>query len=353
MKRNKILVVDDVKMNRMILIDMMKEVFEDEYEYMEAENGLEALNLWMVHIPELCLMVIDMVMPVMDGYQVLETLHEKKLSNRIPIVMITSMDSVEIERKAYENGAVDFIRNPFDRYVVQTRLKNTLELFRHKNELEHLVREQMKRIHDANEQLMDTMSNLVEFRNLESGMHVKRIKKFTNCLLKDIMKHYPEYHIDRKSANFIVQASGMHDIGKITVPDAILLKPGKLTTDEFEEMKNHTVKGADMITSTLGFMQGSQFQYCYEICKYHHERYDGKGYPDGLSGEEIPISAQIVAMADVYDALVSKRVYKDAVSKERAFFMICNGECGAFSDKMLSTFGRVRYEFEELADALK
>lgn len=353
MKSKKILVVDDVRMNRMVLIDMMKEAFGEGYEYIEAQNGEEALRLWMKNVQELCLMVIDMVMPVMDGYQVLEVLHAKKLINRVPIVVVTAMDSVESERRGYECGVVDYIRRPFDRYVAQIKLRNTLELYQYKNELEHLVRDQMKELEKANEVLLDTMSNIVEFRNLESGMHVKRIKKFTAKLLTDVMKHYPEYGITDKNASLIVQASSMHDIGKITVPDAILLKPGKLTEDEFEIMKQHTVQGAEMISNSLNVMDERQYKYCYEICKHHHERFDGKGYPDGLVGDDIPISAQVVALADVYDALVSKRVYKDAVSKEKAFFMIRNGECGAFSDKVMSSFKRVRYEFEELAESLQ
>lgn len=353
MKRNKILVVDDVKMNRTVLIDMMKEAFGEGYEYLEAHNGKEALVMWMDNVQEICLMVIDMVMPVMDGYQVLEELHEKKMTNGIPIVVVTAMDSVEAERRVYECGAVDYIRRPFDRYVAQVKLKNTLDLYQHKNELEHLVQTQMKKLDKANELLLDTMSNIVEFRNLESGMHVKRIKKFTDRLLRDIMVHYPEYGLDDKSADLIVQASSMHDIGKITVPDAILLKPGKLTEDEFEVMKQHTTQGAEMIINSLNIIDERQYRYCYEICKYHHERFDGKGYPEGLVGDDIPISAQIVALADVYDALVSKRIYKDSVSKEKAFFMIHNGECGAFSDKIMSSFKRVRHEFEELAENLQ
>lgn len=348
MRKNKILIVDDIRMNRIVLIDMLKEVCKGTYEYLEAENGEMALRLWEEYRQEICLMIMDIEMPVMDGYQLLENFQEKKLVDKIPIVVVTNVDSVEAERRVYECGVVEFIRKPFDRYIAQVKLKNILDLYLYKNELEHLVRTQMRKIDKANELLLDAMSNIVEFRNLESGMHVKRIKKFTECLLWDVMKHYPEYGLDEKSIHLIVQASSMHDIGKITVPDAILLKPGKLTSEEFEIMKQHTVQGAEMIANSLNIMDGRQYRYCYEVCKYHHERYDGKGYPEGLIGEEIPISAQAVSLADVYDALVSERVYKRAINKDRAFFMIRNGECGAFSDKIMSSFKRVRYDFEEL-----
>lgn len=212
---------------------------------------------------------------------------------------------------------------------------------------------QAERLHQSNEKIIDILGTVVEYRNLESGEHINRVKGFTKILAAKLMEEYPEYGLTPVSVDMISSASALHDIGKIAIPDHILLKPGRLTAEEFEYMKSHTTRGCDILKSIEGVWDDSYGKLSYEICRHHHERYDGKGYPDSLKGEEIPIAAQIVSVADVYDALVTERVYKSAYSKDEAFHMIINGECGMFSPKLLECFRHVRKDFEALADKQK
>lgn len=214
-----------------------------------------------------------------------------------------------------------------------------------------VLQTQARRLKETNERIIDVMSTIVEFRNMESGLHIKRIKGFTKVLAKAVAKYYPEYNLTEEQINIIAEASAMHDIGKIVIPDSILLKPAKLTEDEYETMKSHTTKGCEIITSVAAMQDEEYMKYGYDICRYHHERYDGKGYPDGLKGDEIPIAAQIVSIADVYEALINERVYKSAYSKTTAYIMIQEGECGVFSPKMLECLKIVRTDFEALAEA--
>ena len=359
MERDTILIIEDMEINR----EMLAEIFRDEYKILEAENGKEGIRMFVENFSSLAVVLLDLVMPVMDGFQVLQLLSDKGLISKVPIVMITGEESAESERRGYEYGIVDYIRKPYHALVVKQMVKNVIELFRYKTQLETMVKNQTARLESQNELLkkqakklrnmndimIETMSNVVEFRNLESGQHVKRIKAFTRCLGEEVMKRYPEYDLTTEKLEIIEQASAMHDIGKIVIPDGILLKPGKLTKDEFEAMKSHTTRGAEMIATLIQLDDEEYCNYCYDICRHHHERYDGKGYPDGLKGEEIGIAPQIVSLADVYDALVSHRVYKAAYDMETAFHMIMNGECGAFSPKLLSAFTSVKPEFEALA----
>lgn len=360
MKKNTVLIVEDMEINRA----MLGEIFRDEYEILEAENGKEGLRLLEENIDSVAAMLLDVVMPVMDGFEVLEQLKKDNLISQIPIIMITGETSVEYERRGYEYGVVEYIHKPYHAPVVKQMVKNNIDLYAYKTRLESLVKEQTaelkeqnellkiqaKKLHDMNDTMIEAMSNVVEFRDMESGLHVKRIRMFTRALAEEIERRFPEYGLTPNRIDIISQAAAMHDIGKITVPDKILLKPGRLTPEEFEVMKTHTSMGAQMIASFVQLDDEEYYNYCYDICRHHHERYDGRGYPDGLKGDEIGIAAQIVAIADVFDALVAKRVYKKAFDKETAYRMILNGECGCFSPKLLEAFLAVKKEFIRLAD---
>jgi putative two-component system response regulator len=243
------------------------------------------------------------------------------------------------------------MRNIINLYSYQNRLEEKVEqqteILMKQN---RLLKQQTAQLRENNVRIIDILGNVVESRNLESGEHIKRVKGFSRILGYQFMKDYPEYGLSETRVQMISEASALHDIGKIAIPDNVLLKPGRLTTEEFELMKSHTTRGCDILNGIEGIWEEDYRKTSYEICRHHHERYDGKGYPDHLKGEDIPISAQIVSVADVYDALVSERVYKDAYSKEEAFHMIINGECGVFSPKLLESFRHARLAFEKLAD---
>lgn len=348
----KVLIVDDVELNRDMLVDALC----DEYEILTASSGEQALELLEVHREEIDLVLLDLVMPGMDGFSVMTAMRERNWLKDTPVIVITGEHSRQIEKQSLDNGASDFIRKPLDNYVVRQRVKNTAELFCYKRSLEKQVerqtavlKRQARKIEQNNEKIIDVLGTVVEYRNLESGEHIKRVKEFTRILAGSVREHCPEYGLTEAMVELISAASPLHDIGKIIIPDHVLLKPGKLTKEEFDLMKTHTSGGGEILQHIEGAWDGEYGRVCYEICRWHHERFDGRGYPDGLKGDEIPISAQIVSVADVYDALVSKRVYKDAFSLEEAFRMIIAGQCGTFSPKLMEAFQAVRDQFEVLA----
>ncbi len=301
-------------------------------------------------------------MPVMDGFTVLENLKEKNVLNKIPFIMITGETSPELETKGYEYGIVSYIKKPYQVDVVKQVVHNAVGWFQYKMQLEMMVkkqniniqkqnsvlRQQTKKLNHVNEILIDSLSNIVEFRNMESKQHIRRIREFSMCLGKSVMKLYPEYELTPEKLIQIGWASSLHDIGKIAIPDTIILKPAKLTPDEFELIKSHTTKGAEIIQHRVRLNDRAIYDYAYDIARHHHEKYDGKGYPDGLKGDEISIAAQIVSLVDVYDALTSKRVYKMAYEPDRAYQMILNGHSGTFSPKLLKAFAEVKPSFEHL-----
>lgn len=347
-KRDTILIVDDMDVNRAILC----EIFKDDYRILEADNGRKALEIIENEKDCLATILLDIVMPEMNGFEVLENI-DHAVMKEVPVILITGDTTTMPEERGFDLGVADVVKKPFEPHVVRRRVANVINLWNHTNNLEELVKEQTARLRETNSKIIDTLSTVVEFRDLESGEHINRIKGFTRILLNYVMQYYKEYGITEDQREKIVQASVMHDVGKIAIPDHILLKPGKLTDEEFEIMKQHTVKGCDII-DTISFIDDKEFfRYCYEICRHHHERYDGRGYPDRLEGENIPISAQIVSLADVYDALVSERVYKKAFSPDQAYTMIQEGQCGTFSPKILDCFRMAKGEFEELKMSLK
>ncbi|MCL1805570.1 MAG: response regulator [Clostridiales bacterium] len=351
-EKKKILVVDDIELNRLILSDL----FCDEYDILEAENGKDALELLYRHQSDIAIVLLDLVMPVMDGFGVLHDMQDSKIIQSIPVILITGENDDEKSLKGFELGVSDLLNKPFNSKIVYRRVVNVVELYAHKQNLEEklaeqkeMLEKQAERLHQSNQFVIDALSTTVEFRSCESGAHIKNIRGLTRILLETVRDFYPDaYPITTEEIGIIESASAMHDIGKIAIPDAILLKPGSLTSEEFEIMKTHTIRGCEML-STLNYTQDQEYyKYCYEICRHHHERWDGRGYPDGLKGDEISIWAQATSLADVYDALTSKRVYKPAFTHDQAVNMILKGECGAFNPILLDCFDRSRaYLFNE------
>lgn len=328
--RETILIVDDSAMNRMLLSDILS----DTYNIIEAEDGEQAIAILQQHASEISIVVLDMVMPKVDGFGVLEAMNENRWIQFLPVVSISTESSPEFVERAYSLGVTDFINRPFDELIVIRRVSNTIKLYAKQRKLTNMVANEIFEKERNGSLMITILSHIVEFRNGESGMHVINIGTLTEILLNQISKKDDRYYLPYAERDLIVKASALHDIGKISIPEEVLNKPGKLTDEEFEAMKQHTVIGYQML-SDLGFQDEPLVRVSREITRWHHERYDGRGYPDGLKGDEIPLSAQIVSLADVYDALTSERVYKPAFSHEKAVQMILNGECGAFNPLLL------------------
>ena len=347
--RYRILIVDDSEMNRMILSEMLK----GEFEILEAENGSACLDMLNRYETKISLILLDIVMPGMDGFGVLEYMNRNNLIGDIPVIMISGEDSGEVIKQAYEWGVSDYIKRPFDMEVVHRRVLNTIKLYAKQRRLVAMVTNQVFEKEKNSRMLISVLSEIVEFRNGESGMHVLNINTLTTMILEQLVRKTDKYHLSWSNRMLISTASSLHDIGKIGIDEKILNKPGRLTPEERKIMEKHTVIGADMLANLQMYEDEPLMKVAYQICRWHHERYDGKGYPDGLKGEEIPISAQVVALADVYDALTSERVYKKAYSHEEAVQMICNGECGTFNPLLLECLceiqDHIKKELQEAA----
>ena len=347
--KNKILIVDDSEMNRALLEDMLS----DEYEIIEAENGLQAVTYLHDHELEICLMLLDIVMPVMDGFETLKMMNEKGWIKSIPVIMISAETAFTYIDKAYSLGAVDYISRPFDERTVRHRVDSNVILSEKRRELSDRLSQQIYEKEKDNRLMIEILSHIVEFRNGESGLHVLHVHAITEIILTALRKRTDKYNLSQKEVSLICNASALHDVGKISIPSEILNKPGKLTKEEFDIMKTHTVEGAKMLEDIPQRSNEPLVKVAYQICRWHHERYDGRGYPDGLKGEEIPIAAQVVALADVYDALTSKRVYKPPFDPDTAVSMILNGECGAFNPLLLECLKdcaeQLKKELDELS----
>lgn len=327
----RILVVDDSEMNREIL----SEILNEEYDIIEADSGDTCIDMLRKYETGISLVLLDIVMPGMDGFGVLNYMNRHHYLEDIPVIMISSEDSTETVRRAYEMGVSDYINRPFDAGVVHRRVYNTIKLYAKQRRLIALITNQVYEKEKNNRMMVGILSQIVEFRNGESGSHVLNINIFTGMLLESLVQHTDKYDLSWSERLLITTASALHDIGKIGIDDKILNKPGRLTDEEFKIMQNHTIIGASILENMGSYQDEELMKVAYQICRWHHERYDGKGYPDGLKGDEIPISAQVVSLADVYDALVSERVYKKAYSHEKAIEMIVNGECGSFNPILL------------------
>ena len=329
-EKEKILIADDSAMNRAILTEMLG----DGYEILEAENGCQAVSIMQTNV-DIDLLLLDIMMPEMDGFDVLAMMNKYHWIDDIPVIMISAENASSYVERAYDLGATDYISRPFDMAIVRRRVINTLMLYAKQKRLVRLVAEQVYEKEKSNSTMINILSHIVEFRNGESGLHVLHIQTATDILLRTLVRKNDKYNLNAADISLISTASALHDIGKINIPESILNKPGKLTKEEFDTMKTHTTTGAEILDK-LPFQQESPLvKTAYAICRWHHERWDGRGYPDGLKGEDIPIAAQVVAMADVYDALTSERCYKKAFGHDKAMEMILNGECGQFNPLLL------------------
>ena len=326
-----ILIVDDSALNRMVLMEILG---KENYTFLEAENGQQAVELLGWH-PEVDLLLLDITMPEIDGFGVLEAMNQYHWIEETPVIMISAEDGYTFVERAYDLGASDYITRPFDARVVCRRVSNTLMLYAKQKRLVQMVAEQVYEKEKVSNTMISILSHIVEFRNNESGLHVVHIRTITELLLRRLRKKTDRYPLTEADISLISTASALHDIGKINVPEEILNKPGRLTKEEFEIIKTHSAVGEHMLRQ-IPFNQNEPLvKVAREICRWHHERWDGRGYPDGLKGDEIPISAQVVSLADVYDALTSERCYKAAFDHETALNMIVNGECGAFNPLLL------------------
>ena len=332
-QRQKILIADDSAMNR----DLLATILEDEYDIVQAEDGVKAVDYLQKHAEEIALVLLDLVMPQMDGFEVLAYMNKERWIDYIPVIIISAEDSPAYIKRGYDLGVTDFIGKPFDVNMVRRRSANAILLGAKQRRMTSIVSNQIYEKEKSSKLMISILSHIVEFRNGESGLHVLHIQVITDMLLRHLVqKENNPYTISPEEIGLISTASALHDIGKITIPDEILNKPGRLTAEEFTVMKGHSMAGANMLEQ-LPFEQKDEplVKTAYEICRWHHERYDGGGYPDGLKGEEIPVSAQAVSLADVYDALTSERCYKAAYSHEKAIEMILAGQCGAFNPLLL------------------
>lgn len=339
-----VLIIDDSEMNRAILNEMLK----DEYCILEADNGRTALDMVDRYGDKLSLVLLDIVMPGISGVEVLADLSRRSGIDNLPVIMISSEDSDDMVLRAYELGASDYISRPFDSRVVRRRVSNTIRLYAKQRRLTSLLSQQYNERVKNSRMLIDIMAGVMELRNGESGRHVTNIEKLTELLLDCLVQRSDTISLDNEERSTIALASALHDIGKMSIDDAILNKPGRLTPEEFEIMKTHTTIGADMLLELGRHHVGNALmEYAYQIARWHHERWDGRGYPDGLKGDEIPIAAQVVSVADVYDALTSVRVYKDAIPHREAIQMILDGKCGTFNPLLLDCLLEVQDRIAE------
>ena len=329
-KRQNILIVDDSKFNR----DILKEILGGKYNYLEAENGNQAIQMIGENIG-IDLMLLDINMPQMNGFEVLKIMKRSQCIEETPVIMISSEESVDTMREAYEMGITDYITRPFDSVIVKKRVQNTLSLYANQNNLVNVVVNQIYEKEENNNIMIRILSSILGSRNSESREHILHIKTATEMMLRQLIKITDVYHLTEADIALITTASSLHDIGKIYIPEEILNKPGRLTDEEFKIMKTHSELGADIIQDMHLPQENPLVHTAWEICRWHHERWDGKGYPDGLKGEEIPISAQVVSIADVYDALTSERCYKKAFDHDTAIKMILDGQCGQFNPILL------------------
>ena len=331
--KQKILIADDSEMNR----ELLAAILEEEYDIIQANDGVQAVDCLQRHAEEISLLLLDIVMPHMDGFEVLSYMNKEHWIDAIPVVIISSENSPIYIKRGYDLGATDFIEKPFDANMVLCRSANAILLGAKQRRMTSIVSNQIYEREKSSKLMINILSHIVEFRNGESGLHVLHIQTITEMLLRQLVqKENNRYALSKEQIRMITTASALHDIGKISIPDEILNKPGRLTAEEFAVIKGHSMAGANMLSELpLDQKEEPLVKTAYEICRWHHERYDGGGYPDGLKGEEIPVSAQVVALADVYDALTSERCYKDAYSHEKAIEMILAGQCGAFNPLML------------------
>ncbi|MEE0846217.1 MAG: response regulator [Eggerthellaceae bacterium] len=345
-----ILIVDDDPITRLIL----SEVFRDRYKIEEAEDGRIGLAKLLADPTRYCAILLDFAMKGMDGLEMLRHLKARDLVTRIPVFLITSETAFEVTKEAYDLGVMDVIGKPTIPYVVERRVDSVIELYQSRRRLSSTVEDQQSQLFDQaasiiklSNGMIESLAAAIEFRDGESGEHVRRIRTITRLMLEGTTLGAGLTPLE---VDAIEMASMIHDVGKIAIPDAILCKPGRLTPEEFDVIKSHTVVGAELLEGIPQFRELDAYAFAVDIARHHHERWDGRGYPDGLVGDQISIWSQVVALADVYDALRSKRVYKPPFSRERAMEMIAGGECGAFNPQLIETFKEVEPLIDEMYD---
>lgn len=354
--KHTILIVDDVEVNRL----MLEAILSPHYIILTAQNGQQAYELLQEKHNEIYAVLLDLIMPVLDGVALLKKIHEEPWFVNTAFIVVSIQNSIASERMCFDLGVTDFIHKPYDSALILKRVDNSCKLIDYQRNLQakiyqqtselieqnKVLKEYTKILKDSRSNIVNLLGSVVESRNAESGEHILRVRKYTEILCHYVSLRYPEYNLDEETIDSIVSASPLHDIGKIGIPDSILLKEGKLTSIEYELMKQHTVIGAEIINNSENTFEEKFRKVAADICLFHHERYDGNGYPTGLAKDAIPISAQIVSVADAYDALVHHRVYKQAYTPETALSMIKNGECGIFNPKLIACLESAKSEFE-------
>ena len=354
--RNKIMIFDKNDSSRTALNNILC----TEYTIIETKNAAESSHLLKQSKDEIAAILIDMLTSQDDGFELLKAMHENSWNKKIPVLVVCDSAAVKMEKELFQYGVSECINQPFDEALIRLKVSNIVKLFQYQNELEKKIEQQTEKLRLQNQMLKmqadflkksnlritDLLGTMAEYRNLENGEHIQRVKLYTKILAEEFMREDPDSGLTPEYISLIVSASPLHDIGKIAIPDTILLKPAKLTDEEYEYVKSHTFCGCEILENIKNVWSKEYAKISMEICRYHHERYDGNGYPEGLKGDEIPIHAQIVSVADVYDALVHERVYKSAIPKDRAFRMIINGECGVFSPVLLTCLTNCREQME-------
>lgn len=342
----KILIADDVEMNR----DLLSDIFDEQFDILEACDGEEAIKILDEYGTDISLVLLDLMMPKKSGLDVMEHMRYKGIIDKIPVIMITGESTDESNFKAYEYGADDILFKPYVEKIIIRRAMNLIDQYKYKKDIEKELQKRTieiikshKEVEDMNEFLINALGSVIEFRSAESGRHIEHVKYFTKIILEYVKSCFPEYGLTNRQIDMMSKAAALHDVGKIAISDAILNAPRKLKKNEFEEMKKHTIFGCQILEK-FKIKDNEFYKYCYEICRWHHEKYDGKGYPDGLKGEEIPIYCQAAGLADCFDALCSRRVYKKPIECSEAYNMIVRGECGEFSEVILKCFELARLE---------
>ncbi len=357
--RDTVLIVDDQSANR----DSLAELLRDSYKVKEAVNGIEALEVIAKARESIAAMLLDLVMPKMNGQEVLAKMSEAKLMDEFPIIVCAGENNMDVVEKCFAYGISDFIKKPFENELVLQRVKRLDSMYQSRRESNDKLRKFAKVLQNQNKileqqarqqrsdniSLMDSLGTIVEYRNTENHEHIRRVKAFTRILATHMMKEFPEYKLTEEQITQIAAASALHDIGKIMIPDNILFKPGKYTSEEFDYMKSHTIRGYDIIAQIADNWDKELMDYCKQIARSHHEKFDGRGYPENLKGDKIPIAAQVVSVTDCFEALISESLYKKAYTFDVAFQMILNGDCGAFNPKLMEAFRNSREEFKVIA----
>jgi len=360
---NTLLVVDDLKFNRVIL----KNLLNQEYEIAEAENGAEALEIIEKKPDEICGVLLDLVMPVMNGVEFLKQAGEKGYLDRFPVLVVTAEQEINQVQECFDYGVSDFIRKPVNTEFVKSRVDRLVELYRSRNQYKaqadkhsatvtnqyRMLQAQSAKLKKTNENMVKLFGTIIEYRNLEESNHIERVRAYTEVLANHVKDDYPEYELTTQKVEVIVATSALHDVGKIMIPESILCKPGKLNDEEFEMIKAHSIYGYDLLDKLIDTWEDDYINTGREIARWHHEKYDGKGYPDGLVGDAIPISAQLVSLADCFESLTNDSVYREAYSAEEAYDMIRKGNCGVFSPKLLLVFSKAKDELERLSFELR